>query len=762
MARPSKSQSMLPTETDPQKFYGMVKILQSVGVEEKKTLEVFDDRLWDSIYKIDNDIAMVSKAAFSVLKEEQRMTRYKALDGEQEQDPLELLRSRSNTGFLEMVFYIIQGIQNAYHIIAGLTEKLRPGTLILREQAFTKTVKDLDNLQHMLLEFQLNAPVLNRFAGAVSQLMDLPESIVDLSKSIRKTMEGYYERLLHRHSVEGIEVHGASPVATDLAMSIYDNVDASGEIEDGRNPNELSAYTIRKAEILAETLKEGLIANFIASPRGFGEFVKDNLTNLYGVSIELKALFAKQCEDTQSLLDPYRHNKTVRDPLDQQLQVLDQIGDLNPEEIVFREKTTFLTPEERFNLKFRNETLRKVVALLMDPTVHKQGVIQYILERKAELRRYFQDENSFYVCKIGNGNPFSGEAPGALTVIPGSRPKASLDEILGSGFAEVKRFFETSGSAAKFQDLFIATSPSRSADKQNVLLVGPPGCGKSEVLRAVGSDKDSIGVFAQGSDFLTCWKGEAEKNPKRLFEAGLKLAKDSKKHVHFLLDEVDSVLNGDREHGTTNLTLEFQILMDGVVEYPNLSVWGATNNPERIPMPMIRRFAKVLIVGELSQEDRIRLLRQFVSFLPTKGMDDSAWDDAATRLEGATGDVIRKIADALWRDKMTQFTQDHAGEAEKLVKWLNEQVKFDVRNFTGEQRGQLHHQISPFVSIIPQDLDDAIDLALDNIAVHNEIETAKDSYSRAKSFLAALSQKTKRGKAKQSCDVEQPAEQAAE
>lgn len=60
-----------------------------------------------------------------------------------------------------------------------------------------------------------------------------------------------------------------------------------------------------------------------------------------------------------------------------------------------------------------------------------------------------------------------------------------------------------------------------------------------------------------------------------------------------------------------NLTLEFQILMDGIVDYPGISLWGATNNPEKIPMPMIRRFNLVEIVGELQSEDRIKLLQMF-------------------------------------------------------------------------------------------------------------------------------------------------------
>src|SRR5690606_21942832 len=117
-------------------------------------------------------------------------------------------------------------------------------------------------------------------------------------------------------------------------------------------------------------------------------------------------------------------------------------------------------------------------------------------------------------------------------------------------------------------------------------------------------------------------------------------------------------------HNDINLTLEFQILMDGIVDYPGISLWGATNNPEKIPMPMIRRFNLVEIVGELQSEDRIELLQMFLSYLPQNNFDKKEWDRASERLEGATGDVLRKICDHIWRSKMNHFVQNYPDAAE--------------------------------------------------------------------------------------------------
>src|SRR5262249_36920515 len=145
---------------------------------------------------------------------------------------------------------------------------------------------------------------------------------------------------------------------------------------------------------------------------------------------------------------------------------------------------------------------------------------------------------------------------------------------------------------------------------------------------------------------------------------------------------------------------EFQQLTDGIVQYPHIALWAATNHPERIPMPMIRRFSKVAIVGELDQPDRIKLLKHFVGFLPIDAdFSDQAWQDAAKKLDGAVGDTLRKVADYVWREKMTWLVDHHPEQAEKLVALLNEKEQFQLSHFDSAQRKILHGRIREHVTV---------------------------------------------------------------
>lgn len=1067
------------TELTPSKFFAVAKVLNSIPEDFKTNLDDFIGMTEIAAASVDEQVGNLAKNNNDLLQELRISTKneniFRALD-EQKSDTEDYQHTLGQGNFIRVAYNSFRIMQEAVHTLLLTADDLVPRELLMTGQDLVGKTDNHEKLQLLMYEMQLNAGAVNRWITALNHVDNLPAAMILLAKRQVTLLEGYHKQLLHRHSVEGVKIH-RDPILTDIAMSVYENIDSHGEIDqDGKKPNEVSAYTLRKAEVLASSVKTGSIAKWIANPGSFLEYIQDAFKTYIGLATTLKKHSQQYITAVKGALGVRDQSKFGQDNAD---YVLVTIGDLDPRNVAYKEKSVLLSPEEKFNAEFRNDTLAKVTELLTDSTVSVQDLVTYVLARKAELRKFFQEENSFYVCRIGSGNPFLGDAPGALQVIPGPKPVADFDSIAGSGFAEVKDFFNSIGESAQWHDLFMATSPSKSADKNNVLLIGPPGChrkgqkilmfdgtmknvehivvgdqlmgpdskpriveklhsgteemveispnkgepwvvnknhiltlvrmgqnskfagevvdisvkdyqelspymrneyklfrvgvefnhveeltvdpyfvgallgdgsiyatpgvtiaecdpeilqevrrqadkyslrvmphtdtpqssirhnisgvchhpnplttdlkkigiwgsvtenkfiphqyktasrearlqllagildtdgslsdncydfhskseklandvlfvarslgfaayirdfirdtpqgnipvkyfrvkisgevnqipvkiprkiaaerrqikdvlrvglslkdlppeeyfgftvdgdhryllgdftvthncGKSEILRAVGADSSSLSVFAQGSDFGTCWKGESEKNPKRLFEAGLKLQKESKKHVHFLIDEIDAVLNNDKGMGVTNLTLEFQILMDGVVSYPNLSVWGATNFPDRIPLAMLRRFSLVKIVGELNQKDRVNLLKQFINYLPIDHFGDTAWESMATKLDGATGDVIRKVADHLWRTKMSEFVRNQKKEAKDLVEFLNEEGKFQIAKLDDKKRFNFKQKLSKHLVVLPKDVEASINLHLRNVAFQAEIQSAKETYARAKEFL---------------------------
>ncbi len=736
-------------ELNPGKFYALTDMIQNVHRTGRSTdINTFNARLQLLSGEIDKEVDFLSKANSAMLAEIRQTTRRRAnplLPSEEQEDILANLRHTSGgQNFLHVIFEVMRGVQHGFRQMKNVLRGCYPGELTLSGRKISN-VSTMEDFQFLNLEISLNQGTVNRFIDGLISVDHARDHVVDLGKALAQRFDAYYQVLLNRHSVEGIQIHG-DPVSTDIAMSIFENVDSHGEIsEDGKNPGELSAYSLRKAQIMADSIRQGIIGDFVQNPAQLLEYLTAHLRALWELTEVLSSMYKKQIDDLKAIIgaDNLPQGSTMEK--EDFFEAIDMLQDLDPRSISFKEKTGLLTPEERYELRFRNETLEEIVRLLQTGA-NSKTLIDYILGRKAEWRVYLLDENSFYVCKVSAGNPFLGEPPGALSITPGTRPNIKMSEILGTGFDEVREHFETVEASAEWYSLFAATSPSKSGDKTHVLLIGPQGCGKSEVFRAVGGDKKSIGVFAQGSDFLTCWKGETEKNPKRLFEGALKLQKDSGKHVHIMIDEIDTIFNKDSARdsfGGTNLVTEFQILMDGVVHYPHLSVWGATNVPERIPMPMIRRFSKVLIVGELSQADRVKLLKHFAGHMPADDIDDGLWEALARKLDGATGDVIRKVVDHVWRTKMTSFVTKHPSEAKQVLATLNQGSKFSMAEFTEKRRHTLHAKLREYpVAILKgEDLDRSIETHLGNIAIHNEIKTAVETYSKARAFLAAINAK---------------------
>jgi cell division protease FtsH len=147
---------------------------------------------------------------------------------------------------------------------------------------------------------------------------------------------------------------------------------------------------------------------------------------------------------------------------------------------------------------------------------------------------------------------------------------------------------------------------------KGVLLVGPPGTGKTYLARAVAGEADVPFFSISGSDFVEMFVGVGASRVRDLFET-------AKKHSPCIvfIDEIDAVgrqrgagLGGghdEREQTLNQLLVE----MDGFDANEGIIVMAATNRPDILDPALLRpgRFDRQVTVGRPNIKEREAILR---------------------------------------------------------------------------------------------------------------------------------------------------------
>ena len=229
------------------------------------------------------------------------------------------------------------------------------------------------------------------------------------------------------------------------------------------------------------------------------------------------------------------------------------------------------------------------------------------------------------------------EEEGALwTAAPA--PDVRFSDI--AGLDDVKRAVTTRMiNPVKYPDKYRAYNKKTGG---GVLLYGPPGTGKTMVARAIAGETGAAFYVVKGSDIVSKWVGDSEKNIRSLFET----ARAQKLAIIFI-DEMDSLL-GTRGMDTHNdkRVNEFLQQMDGFIgTSPNLMLLGATNRPWDIDSAALRsgRFSQKIYVPLPDAPAREFMFRRSLKDVPCA--DDVSVGWLVKRCDGYSGADIAELCD---------------------------------------------------------------------------------------------------------------------
>ena len=257
------------------------------------------------------------------------------------------------------------------------------------------------------------------------------------------------------------------------------------------------------------------------------------------------------------------------------------------------------------------------------------------------------------------------------------RSNVTFDDVAGIKDVkeELEEIIDFLKEPKKYRDLDIRLP-------KGVLLVGPPGVGKTLISKAVAGEAGVPFFYQSGASFVHIYVGMGAKRVSELF----KKAKQMAPSIIFI-DEIDAVgksrgefRNDEREATLNQLLTE----MDGFEDSSGVIVIGATNKVDMLDEALLRagRFDRRIHISLPDLEDRVKTLELYLAQKPNR-VDIEQVARMTVGFNSAALDTLTNEAAifAMREGRTTVETSDFEAVKEKVLSG-----KRKILSFTEEER----------------------------------------------------------------------------